>query len=65
MADVLFHFKDKSSDKIVSQYNLKKEEYYLLTLHRPASVDNIEMLDWMIKQVIAINEKIIFPGYPR
>lgn len=65
MADVLFHFKDKLSDNIVSQYNLKKEEYYLLTLHRPASVDNIEMLDWMIKQVIAINEKIIFPVHPR
>ena len=65
MADVLFHFKGKLSDNIVSQYNLKKEDYYLLTLHRPASVDNIEMLDWMIKQVIAINKKIIFPVHPR
>ena len=65
MADVLFHFKNKLSDNIVSQYNLKKEDYYLLTLHRPASVDNIEMLDWMIKQVIAINKKIIFPVHPR
>ena len=25
MVDVLFHFKDKLSDKIVSQYNLKKK----------------------------------------
>ena len=65
MADVLFHFKNKLSDNIVNQYNLKKEDYYLLTLHRPASVDNIEMLDWMIKQVIAINKKIIFPVHPR
>ena len=65
MADVLFHFKDKLSNEVISQFNSKKGSYYLLTLHRPASVDNTEMLDWMVKQVAAINEKIIFPVHPR
>ncbi|MFL2940610.1 MAG: non-hydrolyzing UDP-N-acetylglucosamine 2-epimerase [Candidatus Poseidoniales archaeon] len=65
MADVLFHFKEKISDAVLERYNIKKNDYYLLTLHRPASVDEPKMLDWMMKEILSLNKKIIFPVHPR
>jgi len=65
MADVLLHFKEKLTDHILKKHNIEKDNYYLLTLHRPASVDEPQMLDWMLKQILSLNEKIIFPVHPR
>ena len=65
MADVLLYFKNKLSDNVFTEYNIEKDNYYLLTLHRPASVDEPEMLNWMIEQVLSLNKYIIFPVHPR
>jgi UDP-N-acetylglucosamine 2-epimerase (non-hydrolysing) len=49
------------------KYNLDKDKYLVLTLHRPSNVDNIESLKLIIESVIdsAQDTKIIFPIHPR
>ena len=48
-------------------YNLEKNNYYLITLHRPSNVDNYDNLNTIFEQikVLAKNNKIIFPVHPR
>ena len=65
MADVLIHFQDKLPDDIFTKLNIKQNDYYLLTLHRPASVDEGAMLNWMIKQASKLEKTVIFPVHPR
>jgi UDP-N-acetylglucosamine 2-epimerase (non-hydrolysing) len=47
--------------------NFEKNEYALLTLHRPSNVDNSEALTSLIETIIGIGRKIpvIFPVHPR
>jgi UDP-N-acetylglucosamine 2-epimerase (non-hydrolysing) len=40
-------------------------EYVLLTIHRPARVDNQEMLESLSRFLSKVNYKIIFPIHPR
>ena len=49
------------------QYNLKKEEYLVLTLHRPANVDEVTNLQSLITEIInnSGNLPVIFPIHPR
>lgn len=69
ICDAITEFKDKSSPDEFNKLNLKKQEYVLLTLHRPENVDNPQELNNIfsgLKQ--AYNEhklRIIFPMHPR
>lgn len=47
--------------------NLNSRSYYLLTLHRPANVDNIENLQEMLDTILKGTEGslIVFPVHPR
>jgi len=65
MADVLETFRNKLKDNILNKFEVEKGEYCLLTLHRPASVDNHDMLCWMIDQVSRTDKTILFPAHPR
>ena len=65
MADILKTFRNKIEDNTLDKFSVKKETYCLLTLHRPASVDNHDMLLWMIDQASQINKTILFPAHPR
>ena len=65
MADILETFRNKLDDNILNKFDVEKEKYCLLTLHRPASVDNHEMLYWMINQVSQIEKTVLFPAHPR
>ena len=48
-------------------YNLKKEEYGVLTLHRPSNVDDVELFKRQLKNISTLSEriKILFPVHPR
>ena len=65
MADILETFRTKIKEKILDKFGVKKGTYCLLTLHRPASVDNYDMLCWMIDQVSQTDKTILFPAHPR
>jgi len=67
MIDTLNHFKAKAeSSHILSRLEIK-EDYALLTLHRPSNVDSFQDLKKTLKAVEEISRKIkvIFPAHPR
>jgi UDP-N-acetylglucosamine 2-epimerase (non-hydrolysing) len=49
------------------EFNLSKEGYLVMTLHRPANVDEENKLQELIQEIIKNNNKlpIIFPAHPR
>lgn len=49
------------------KFELKKNEYFILTLHRPSNVDNPQKLISILNAVIdaAQNYSIVFPVHPR
>ena len=54
-----------SGTKILDKYELKKNSFYLLTIHRPYNVDNPLVLSNIIKEVGKISKTVIFPIHPR
>ncbi len=50
-----------------NELNLKEKEYIVMTLHRPANVDEESQLKAMIDEIIAHTENVplIFPVHPR
>lgn len=72
IVDAVYKVKElslKNQDTILSKYNLSKDEYILLTSHRPSNVDNKESLENILSAIIEIkyitNKKILFPIHPR
>jgi len=68
MIDTLLKFKKKALDSnILKRIRVQKNEYALLTLHRPFNVDDRETFYGIIKvlKIIAKNIPIIFPIHPR
>lgn len=53
--------------KVWGQLNLKEKEYIVITLHRPANVDEESQLKEMIEQIMAHTQNVplIFPVHPR
>ncbi|MEE9442387.1 MAG: UDP-N-acetylglucosamine 2-epimerase (non-hydrolyzing) [candidate division Zixibacteria bacterium] len=53
--------------KIIEQLGIKAKEYAVLTLHRPANVDNKDRLDILLKAIGEVSQKlpVIFPCHPR
>ena len=68
MIDTLFAFeKDIINQDLLSTYNLIKGDYILMTIHRPATVDNKEGLEDLLSLIKSLpsNKSIIFPMHPR
>ncbi|MDC3171589.1 UDP-N-acetylglucosamine 2-epimerase (non-hydrolyzing) [Pelagibacteraceae bacterium] len=68
MIDTLINFKNKfKKPHIYKRYNLSKNSYFILTLHRPSNVDNKKNLMILINEISnsCKNSKIIFPVHPR
>ncbi len=68
MIDSLVHYRAKAQKMdVLSQYNYQKNDYVLMTMHRPANVDTPEGLA-SILQIIADttrHRKVLFPIHPR
>ena len=65
MADALQMVRPRLPEKALEQAGVKEGEYYLLTLHRPASVDDPVILNWMLSQIVALKRPVLFPVHPR
>ena len=68
MIDTLVAFHDKiDQSAILTQFNLIPKEFILMTMHRPATVDNKEGLEKLIRIInnAAKKYKIVFPIHPR
>ncbi len=68
MVDSLLYNKAKAEQsQILSQLNLAKKGYALLTLHRPSNVDEKESLIKIIKALEEVSQRIpiVFPAHPR
>lgn len=50
---------------VFKRLKLRSKSYFLLTLHRPQNVDNLESLKKILRALQQSNEKIIFPVHPR
>lgn len=68
MVDSLIYNQEKANQRpIIEQLGLGACEYALLTLHRPSSVDDREVLSRIVDVVNEISSKltVIFPCHPR
>ncbi|MGW1455079.1 non-hydrolyzing UDP-N-acetylglucosamine 2-epimerase [Salegentibacter agarivorans] len=68
MIDTLLRFKPKfRKPKIWEGLNLKEDNYLVLTLHRPANVDETNKLEYTLKEILKHSNglPVIFPVHPR
>ena len=67
MVDSVSYFLEKSKNRsrILYHMDLKKNNYYLLTLHRPSTVDDVSLLSKILNDLNNLGKKIIFPIHPR
>ena len=68
MIDTLISNLEKAKKlKLLDKYNLKKNDYALITLHRPSNVDTKENLEKMLNILNFLQErvKVFFPIHPR
>lgn len=68
MIDTLVGFNDKiQQHTVLQQMNLQKQEYVLMTMHRPATVDHLEGLTKLIDIIDYITTRydLVFPIHPR
>jgi|26BtaG_2_1085354.scaffolds.fasta_scaffold01977_5 UDP-N-acetylglucosamine 2-epimerase (non-hydrolysing) len=68
MIDTLVAFEDEINDQsVMDRYQLKSNEFVLMTIHRPATVDNKSGLQDLIALIKEIpkDHKIVFPMHPR
>ncbi|RZK26239.1 MAG: UDP-N-acetylglucosamine 2-epimerase (non-hydrolyzing) [Flavobacterium sp.] len=68
MIDTLYQNIDKlRKPDFWDDKNLEKGEYFVLTLHRPSNVDNIQKLNHLLDLILEKSHlsKIVFPVHPR
>jgi UDP-N-acetylglucosamine 2-epimerase (non-hydrolysing) len=68
MIDTMIAFEKKIQDSnVLEEYELRKDQFVLMTIHRPATVDNKDELLKLIGLIEYVCEthKIIFPVHPR
>jgi UDP-N-acetylglucosamine 2-epimerase (non-hydrolysing) len=68
MIDTLLKHRNRfQKPPIWDELDLKKKEYLVMTLHRPANVDEDEKLKFLIDELISNSQglPLIFPAHPR
>lgn len=68
MIDCLYMFKDKALEtKYCEKIGVIEKEYVLITLHRPANVDDLDKLKEIFDQLFVLSEieKLVYPIHPR
>lgn len=56
---------EQLSEKQLNEFELKRREYYLLTLHRAENTNNRRRLATILKTVMSLDLPILFPVHPR
>jgi len=67
MIDSVFHFSDEiDNSPILKNLNLKND-YILMTMHRPSNVDNIIGIKKIVNLLVELSKKqtVVFPIHPR
>jgi UDP-N-acetylglucosamine 2-epimerase (non-hydrolysing) len=68
MIDTMVAFESEiESSAVIQELSLRRNEFVLMTMHRPATVDNMEELEKLVALIGWISEKykIVFPVHPR
>jgi UDP-N-acetylglucosamine 2-epimerase (non-hydrolysing) len=68
MIDTLVAFDRKiSKSEILAQIGIKKQEFLLLTFHRPSNVDSVEAQKRLVELILMLASKqhCVFPMHPR
>lgn len=68
MIDSLIYYREKAKEeKILEELKVRSKEYILMTMHRPANVDNKESLEDILEIVenATQHKTVIFPIHPR
>lgn len=68
MIDTMVAFeKEIEASSVLNELNIVKDKFVLMTMHRPATVDNKNELEKLISLIeyITINYKVVFPIHPR
>src|SRR5207245_2213745 len=53
------------SRDVLQRFGVEKGEYLLVTLHRPASVDDRETLEGIVEALVQSGRTVVFPIHPR
>jgi UDP-N-acetylglucosamine 2-epimerase (non-hydrolysing) len=68
MIDTIVAFdKEIEASPVLEKYNLKANDFVLMTMHRPATVDNKVELEKLLSlmEMITLRLKLVFPIHPR
>ena len=68
MLDVLNWAKQRlatQSPEILKRLGLRKQHYFLATVHRSENTDDLARLSQILNAFNALNEKVVFPVHPR
>jgi len=55
----------EKKSKILQKLNLSKREFYLLTLHRAENTDLKDNLSKVVRMLVGLDRKVVFPIHPR
>jgi len=66
MYDALLQFLPKAlKENVLDKFDLERNSFAVVTLHRPENVDVFENLRSIVKALLEIEETLIFPVHPR
>ncbi len=66
MAESLKYIEQQIIDtRILEQYNLSENNFYLITLHRPYNVDKPQILSKIFEEIRKLSKLVVFPVHPR
>lgn len=65
MVDSIKYAKSRGNLEILKNLRIVSENYYLLTLHRPYNVDDVNKLYLILDQVESLDKTVVFPIHPR